>query len=137
VIERLGRALTKVYAGKGTHIETQADTELTARIDEGDLTELLGVCMDNAAKYGNGHVHVAAATTAEGLRIVIDDDGPGFPDQSRRDLLERGARADTTREGQGLGLAVAADIVRSYTGRLELHTNDHGGGRVVIVLPSA
>src|SRR5699024_4405910 len=81
VIERLGRALTKVYAGKGTHIETQADTELTARIDEGDLTELLGVCMDNAAKYGNGHVHVTAAATTAGLRIVIDDDGPGFPEQ--------------------------------------------------------
>lgn len=137
VVERLARALSKVYAEEKTQIGTDIDNSLKARIDAGDLTELLGVCMDNAAKYGGGNVHVSAYMEASGLHLIIDDNGPGFPEESRHQLLERGVRADTTREGQGLGLAVAAEIVRSYTGTLELSSNDNDGGRVIIVLPTA
>src|SRR5699024_1921578 len=100
-------------------------------------TELLGVCMDDAAKYGHGRVRVAADMQPAGLRLIIEDDGPGFPDTPQGQLLERGVRADTRREGQGLGLAVAAEIVRSYTGTIELSTGASGGGCVTIVLPAA
>lgn len=136
VVERLARTLMKVYAEERTYIETSVDDALKARIDEGDLTELLGVCMDNAAKYGGGWVCVSATIEAAGLQLLIDDDGPGFPDESRQ-LLQRGVRADSTREGQGLGLAVATELVRSYTGTLKLDRNGRGGGRVRIVLPTA
>lgn len=135
VCERLARALMKVYAEQRTRIEVDVDAALEARIDSGDLTELLGVCMDNAAKYGGGWVGVSATVSNASLRLLIDDDGPGFPAASRQ-LLQRGVRADSTREGQGLGLAVAAEIVRSYTGTLQLERNGNGGGRVRIVLPT-
>src|SRR5699024_10721477 len=120
VVERLARTLTKVYAEQHTQIDTDVAETLKAPIDEGDLTELLGVCMDNAAKYGRSQVHVSADMQPAGLRLVIDDNGPGFPEMPQGQLLERGVRADTRREGQGLGLAVAAEIVRSYTGTIEL-----------------
>src|SRR5699024_9268003 len=50
VIERLARALTKVYAEQHTRFTTAVEPALKARIDAGDLTELLGTLMDNAAK---------------------------------------------------------------------------------------
>src|SRR5699024_4376327 len=120
VVARLARALSKVYAEQQVRFTTAVAASLKARIDEGDPTELLGTVMDNAAKYGGDRIHVAAEINANELRLIIDDNGAGFPPDYDRELLERGVRADTTREGQGLGLAVAAELVRSYTGTIEL-----------------
>jgi len=136
IAEKLGRALTKVYAESGTRFRVHIAPEVKAPIDEGDLTELLGTLMDNAAKYGNGEVDVRAETRDGDLHLQIDDNGKGFGDGSTERLLERGVRADTSREGQGLGLAVAAEIVRSYTGEITLTHCEQGGARVAIVLPA-
>lgn len=136
IAEKLARALTKVYAEQGTRFRVHIAPTVKAPIDEGDLTELLGTLMDNAAKYGDGEVDVHAETRGSDLLLRIDDNGRGFGRGSIEHLLERGVRADTSREGQGLGLAVAAEIVRSYTGDIELTHCDNGGARVDIVLPA-
>ncbi|HET7313337.1 ATP-binding protein [Salinisphaera sp.] len=131
IAERLGRALTKVYAEHGTRFDIRIAKTLRVPVDEGDITELLGTLMDNAAKYGKDRVVVDATRSDQGvLSLWIDDNGPGFCDAEPQRLLERGVRADSTREGQGLGLAVAAEIVHAYNGKIELTTSDMGGGRV-------
>jgi len=137
VAHKLGRALTKVYAEDNARIDVRIAATVRAPIDEGDLTELLGVVMDNACKYGQGRVQVDAQRSDGALTLWVDDDGPGFGEGSTQALLERGVRADTSREGQGLGLAVAAEIVHSYTGDIRLQTSDLGGGRVHIRIPDA
>ena len=90
----------------------------------------------DTAKYGDGEVDVRAETRDGDLHMQIDDNGRGFGEGSTERLLERGVRADTSREGQGLGLAVAAEIVRSYTGDIILTRCEKGGARVEIVLPA-
>ena len=130
--ERLCRALGKVYAERG--LRCTIDLPATARLamDEGDLMELLGNLLDNAAKYGRGWLRIALDGAG---RLVIDDDGPGFPPDAEA-LLRRGARADRRQPGQGIGLAVAQDIVRAYGGRLQLMRGPRGG-RGVVALPEA
>ncbi len=56
-------------------------------------------------------------------------------DRVRARLPQRGTRLDQASSGHGLGLAVAADIIRSYGGSLEIVTSDRGGARVVIRFP--
>jgi two-component system sensor histidine kinase PhoQ len=136
VAEKLARALTKVYAEQGTRFQVHIAGQVRARIDEGDLTELLGTLMDNAAKYGDGEVDVRAEIRDDQLYLEIDDNGHGFGIEATEHLLERGVRADTSREGQGLGLAVAAEIVHSYTGTMSLTRCEAGGARVQIALPA-
>ncbi|RJS92900.1 ATP-binding protein [Salinisphaera sp. Q1T1-3] len=135
--ERLARALTKVYAGNGTRFDIRIDDHLRAPIDAGDLTEMLGTLMDNAAKYGKNLVIVDARREDGDLVLWVDDNGPGFADSAPQRLLERGVRADSTREGQGLGLAVAAEIVRSYNGKIELSATPDGGARVIVRIPES
>lgn len=135
--DKLARALTKVYAEQGTRFDVRIDPQLKAPIDPGDLTELLGTLMDNAAKYGRGEVIVDARRHANALELWVDDNGEGFGEGATHELLERGVRADTTREGQGLGLAVAAEIVRAYTGTIELTASEAGGARVRVRIPEA
>lgn len=136
VAERLGRALAKAYAGRDLRFEVRIASELRLRIDEGDLTELLGNLMDNAAKWGRRRVRVSASMARGELTLEVEDDGPGFPRDAER-LLERGARADSRLEGQGIGLAMAADIVHACDGRLRLgHSPELGGACVTVTLPA-
>ena len=135
IAERLGRALTKVYAEQNTSFDIAIRNELRAPLDEGDITELLGTLMDNAAKYGRSHVIVDARIIDRALVLWVDDNGKGFGDSAPHRLLERGVRADSAHEGQGLGLAVAAEIVRSYNGTIELGSADTGGARVIVRIP--
>ncbi|KEZ76792.1 ATP-binding protein [Salinisphaera hydrothermalis] len=138
IAERLGRALTKVYAEYGTRFEIRIPQTLQVPVDEGDITELLGTLMDNAAKYGKDRVIVGARRSNKGvLSLWVDDNGSGFGEAQPQRLLERGVRADSTREGQGLGLAVAAEIVHSYNGEIELTGSDMGGGRVLVRIPES
>jgi len=50
--------------------------------------------------------------------------------------LQRGARADTLKQGQGIGLAVVADIVDSYGGDVSVTTSALGGASVMLTLPA-
>ncbi|MGH8455976.1 MAG: ATP-binding protein [Stenotrophobium sp.] len=133
IIEKISSALSKVYAGKGLQFDIAIDPGFSIRADEGDLYELLGNLMDNAAKWCRGQVRLGA--TAENQRVVlcVDDDGPGFP-QDAEALLERGVRADSQTPGQGIGLSAAAEIIRAYEGTIRLEKSPLGGARVRVTI---
>lgn len=129
-------ALRKVYAERDPDFESTVPADLRLAVDTGDLTEILGNLLDNAAKYGRRRVRLAARAAGRYAEITVDDDGEGFPAGSGERLLERGTRADTRREGQGIGLAVTAETVRAYNGRIALEdAPDLGGARVRLHLP--
>ncbi len=49
--------------------------------------------------------------------ILVEDDGPGIPEEKRGELFTRGARLDTTgKPGTGLGLAIVRDVAEIYGG---------------------
>jgi signal transduction histidine kinase len=113
----------------------EVPAELLAPVDEGDLLELLGALLENAAKWGRSDVLVSAWAENASVVLLIEDDGPGIPLQHRRTALTRGVRLDPGRSGTGLGLAIADDIVRAYGGDLQLEEGVSGGLRVRVVLP--
>ncbi|GAC1627894.1 MAG: ATP-binding protein [Nevskia sp.] len=131
--EKIIGALTKVYAAKHIAFEIEVPDSLRIRADEGDLYELLGNLLDNAGKWCKGRVQIRAELSARTLQLVIDDDGPGFPDEADK-LLERGVRADSITPGQGIGLGAVAEIVKVYDGSIALGRAALGGGRVDIRL---
>ncbi|MDN5850332.1 MAG: ATP-binding protein [Nitrococcus sp.] len=136
VVERLIGALEKVYRDKTLHFKLQMSSTLALRADEDDLMEMLGNLLDNAAKWAQKHVGISAERSAEQWVIQVDDDGPGFPAEALVSLRERGARADTRTEGQGIGLAVVDELVQSYGGTLSAERSALGGARLVIRIPA-
>ncbi len=86
----------------------------------------------NAQKIKKGHIVLTLRPENDGVLIVIEDDGCGFPKQRDR-LIEPYV---TTREkGTGLGLAVVTRIVEDHDGLLALEDRQDGGARVRIMLP--
>ena len=135
LVRRVVSALEKVYRDKGVAFTLDVPGELHLRADEGDLTELLGNLLDNAAKWSRERVRISARTEDGWLHLDIADDGPGLPADGLGSVLQRGARADTRIEGQGIGLAVVDEIVRAYEGRLEGGTSELGGALLSVILP--
>jgi two-component system, OmpR family, sensor histidine kinase PhoQ len=134
VLERIREALLKVYADKGLEFTVDCPTDLTWRIDEGDLFEMMGNLMDNAAKWAKQRVRVRAWRAGEHLHLHVDDDGPGFGDT--HSVLQLHARGDERVPGHGVGLAVVNDLVTSHHGELKLLRSELGGARIDIALPA-
>ena len=131
-------ALQKVYADKQMVVMREFDKAAQFVGDERDLMEVLGNVLDNAYKYGESEIKVRIARDADagkGVTLQIDDDGKGIPNEQLAFVLERGARADTLAQGQGIGLAVVADIVASYGGDIQVNTSSLGGACIRITLP--
>ena len=133
ILQRIRDALAKVYAERALDFSVECPPDLAWRIDEGDLFEMLGNLLDNAAKWARNRVVVRVWREAGRLCLRIEDDGPGFSDTES--VLRLHVRGDERVPGHGVGLAVVSDLVASHQGKLKLSRGAMGGGRVDIVLP--
>ncbi|MEM9256354.1 MAG: ATP-binding protein [Pseudomonadota bacterium] len=110
------------------------------RGEERDLQDLFGSILENSLKYCCERVSVSAVTDEDEsgcwLRLSVADDGTGIPEGFEQEILRRGARADTARAGQGLGLAIVVEIVSAYGGSVHVHESDLGGAQFTVRLPA-
>jgi len=140
-VERLVAGLRKVYHDKRPSIESNVAPGMHFRGDTGDFLELAGNLLDNACKWCTGTVKITvtpsgdARTTASGMVLTVDDDGPGIPEEAVEALLQRGTRLDESTPGHGIGLAIVKDIARSYGGNLTIARSALGGTAITVDIP--
>jgi len=138
VLDEMAVMLERVFEEKGVVIDWRAPDELAFRGERQDLQELLGNLMENACKWAKRRVRVSAGPTGLGqMVVVVEDDGPGLPEEQREAALLRGSRMDETTPGSGLGLSIVVELTRAYDGRISLADSDLGGLKAVLELPAA
>jgi signal transduction histidine kinase len=138
VLDELARTLERIFRDKGVDIDWDAEEDLYFLGERQDLLEIAGNAMENACKWGRAKVRVRAEPSGdERLRLTIDDDGPGLPEEGRQAVLRRGERLDENAPGSGLGLSILDELARAYGGSLRLDTSPLGGLRVDVQLPRA
>jgi len=109
------------------------DTVLHA--DREDMMELFGNLLDNACKWASSEVRLQVSHHP--LTMTVEDDGPGMDAPTRDMALQRGVRADESKSGHGLGLAIVSDLIASYGGTLDMgDSSDLGGLKVIATLPA-
>jgi len=98
------------------------------------LDRLLGVLLDNACKYSpeGGTVTVSVVPERTRIGLVVDDTGPGIPEDERARIFDRFHRASDQGSGAGLGLAIADAIVRATSGRWRVEAAPGGGARMAV-----
>lgn len=70
---------------------------------------------------------------AQGSTLAVEDDGPGFAEDTRDRVFERFWKADPGSEGSGLGLAIVAEIAAAHGAEVRAENRPHGGARVAMV----
>ena len=130
-IRDLGATLEAIYQQR-VHIEFQIEEMAALAADREDMMELIGNLLDNACKWAHTRVLLRMAQQA-GLRLTVEDDGPGMQPEEQALVLERGVRMDEAKQGHGLGLAIVREIVGAYGGSLELGQSGALGGLQVSV----
>jgi two-component system, OmpR family, sensor histidine kinase PhoQ len=137
-LEGLRGALLKVYVERKLTCELTVGEGCTFTGDREDLTEIAGNLLDNSFKWARTIVRVTAdrivspAARRDGLRLIIEDDGPGIPLDSRARVLERGARLDERVAGQGIGLSVVRELVELNGGTIVIDSSALGGARIEV-----
>lgn len=142
-LTKLVDGLHKVYKDKHPQIDVDATAGIRFRGDSGDFLELAGNLLDNACKWCRSRVTLTIrplddeAVDSGGMRLVVEDDGPGIPEEAREALLQRGMRLDESAPGNGIGLAVVKDIAASYGGGVAISQSALGGARIVVTVNPA
>ncbi|MEP9397208.1 ATP-binding protein [Mesorhizobium sp. KR2-14] len=139
VLQRMVRVMAKLNPGINLSL-VAPPAEIVFGGEREDLEEIVGNLLENAMKWADGNVRVSvaqigqqASASAE-FSLVIEDDGPGIPEEKAREALRRGKRLDETKPGTGLGLAIVAELVNEYGGRLMLERSSLGGLKAIVQL---
>ncbi len=125
------------FANKPIDIECSiAPKDLFFRGEEQDLQEILGNVIENACKWARSKVTIQGLSEGAYIVIVIQDDGPGVPESSFANILQRGMRMDERHPGSGLGLSIVAELIDLYSGQIILNASPFGGLSVTLRLPA-
>lgn len=112
----------------------------TVQGDRESLTELLGILLDNALKYGpaKGPVDVVGQPYGKNYIVQVRDYGPGIADDDLPHIFERMYRGDKARSsrvaGHGIGLSLARQIARANGAVLTAANHPEGGAVFTLTL---
>lgn len=127
----------------GTRIRLDVEPGLVVHADEDALRQVLLNLLDNALKYGPaGQVVTIGGEAAgeAGVRLWVEDEGPGIPPSDRRSVFEpyrrRRRDVDAGITGSGIGLTVVRDLVHAHGGAIWVEGARPHGARVVFTLPT-
>ncbi len=144
VIAGLARTMPKLHHDRAVKIETRVVDEVKFNGERQDFEEMMGNLVDNACKWANSRVEIEVFARRPGgakerayFHVLIDDDGPGLPQEIREQIPIRGRKLDEGKPGSGLGLSIVTELAALYGGKLNLGSAPIGGLRVELVLPAA
>lgn len=113
--------------------------DITVLADRDALKQILLIFLDNALKYSQGAIHIAAAGQNQRVRISVTDSGPGIDPQRLERIFDRFFRGDEARSGGGvgLGLAIARALAEAQNGQIRVESQVERGSTFSVVLPQA
>ena len=157
IAEDVAAHLRPIYRDRNISLETRCERG-TCRLEPDLFRSLLVNLIDNAGKaigeegHGRaisekgrgetireeGHIFVAVHMTKDGCVLLVEDDGPGIPEEAKVHLTEAFYRVDKSRSrkqgGAGLGLTLCANIAELHGGALGFENREGGGTRVRVEL---
>lgn len=118
-----------------SEIEIQKD--LYIRGDEAKIRQVLINIIDNALKYTdeNAVIKIRLERNQKYVTIYLDDTGKGIAPKDLPYIKDKFYKADSTVRGTGIGLAVADEIIKKHSGKLNIKSEIGKGTCVEIILP--
>ena len=132
------RQLEETASLHGKILTTSIDGPASVKVRPNAFNRLVTNLSANAWRHAD-NVRIEARNSGRFLYVVIDDDGPGIPEDMREEVFKPFFRLDEARNldasGTGLGLAIARDIARGHGGDVTLTDSPMGGLRATVRVP--
>lgn len=141
IVDEAVEALTPIARQHAITIRFQPEAQVITQGAAGELGRAVRNLLDNAIRHTGAETEVLVEVLYQGGDCVVRvrDQGPGFPDEVRRRLLEDfssfTATDARTHVRTGLGLAIARGIVEAHGGAIWMETGPPG--RVGFRMPAA
>ncbi len=105
--------------------------------DKNRIRQVFINIIDNAIKYSDagGKVSIKAYEENDMIYVVVKDTGCGIKESDLPKIKTKFYKANHTRRGSGIGLAVADEIITAHGGTLEIQSREARGTKVIITLP--
>lgn len=120
---------------KGVRLSIEAPAGLSIKGDSDQLFQLFANIIDNAIKFSpsNSTIRLKAGEVRDQISVIVEDEGPGIPDQEKENVFKHFYRGDSSRAapGNGLGLSLVRAVAEQHGARLTLE-DCHPGLRVRI-----
>lgn len=121
----------KRYPNDLKRFDITARKKATTRANEPAVIELMGILIDNAIKYSppKSKIYIRIFEQRGQVGFEVKNSGPTIPDALLPKLFNRFFRADTARSagsknGYGLGLAIAKKIIDIHYGEITVSSHD-------------
>mgnify|MGYP001376817023 CR=1 FL=1 len=128
-----------VHKYQGKEIGADLDKNQKINMRPNSIKRCLINLIDNGLSYGK-KVKILTKNIPNSVVIMVDDDGPGIPENEYQNVMKPFYRIDKSRgqnkSGVGLGLSIANDIVRAHGGNISFEKSPMNGLRVRVSLPS-
>ena len=124
-----------------TDLRSELTNEIYVSVDRRRFERVITNLLENAYCYGGDQVTVTLLPSIDGVAVNIDDNGAGIAPDERERVFERFYRGgEASRRGDahgtGLGLALVAEHVKRFAGRVNVTESPLGGCRVTVWLPT-
>lgn len=132
-VVEVAEALAPMARSRGVRLASAPGSGPPCRIvgDERRLSRVLFNLVDNAIRYtpAGRAVRVAVEEDPGGVRVLVDDEGPGLPPEVAPHLFQKFARGRDSAAGTGLGLYFCRITVESWGGSIGHEERPEGGSR--------
>lgn len=123
-----------VPTGPEQSVVVDVADDLTIETDPVALGQILVNLVGNAVRHGGGSVELEGRVEHDRLLLSVVDDGPGIADHLRDRMFEPFVRSTCT-AGNGLGLAIVAELTAALNGEVGYEPNQPTGARFSVSLP--
>jgi len=126
---------------KNQKLLCSAEENVVIEADRDRLEQVLINLINNAVVYvqEGGQIEVGLKKDGSYVKITVDDNGPGIPEDDLPRIFERFYRVDKARSrslgGSGLGLSIADEIVKAHGGKIQVESRVGVGTKFTVILP--
>jgi signal transduction histidine kinase len=127
IVDQVVSVLRRTPRGHSLEWEVAVPDDLAISVDAQDIAEIFGNLGENAVEWAASKIRIGVGVADDAVVLLVEDDGPGVPEERIGTVLARGGRLDEARSGTGLGLAIVRELAESYGGSLMLTRSSLGG----------
>ena len=125
---------------EGKKINIQVDPAIPLfKLDKGMMEQVIYNLLYNACAYTPVHaaISITARCYADVLEIVVEDNGPGFPEDEIKNVFDKFYRLRNAKAGgTGLGLSIVRGFTEAQNGVIDLKNRNTGGARFTVNIPA-